>query len=123
MKKNVLILCLLALQYSGMFAQTDSLKYRHFNDQVTVYTLTGFNASNVAIKQKFGDQERQRYLFIPPLLLGFGIAYKGIDLSFTRRLPNHLMNTSKFGKSDYFDFKFKFSLARIHMALALVQHR
>jgi hypothetical protein len=116
MKINAAFQLLSFLLSTAVYSQTDSLKFRHYNNQVTVYSLTGFNASNVAIKQKFGDQKRQRFLFNPPLLLGFGVAYKGIDLSLTRRLPNHLMSSSRYGKSDYFDFKFKFSLARIHWA-------
>jgi hypothetical protein len=98
------------------YAQADSSSYKHYTDQITVYSLTGYNATNVAISPKFSELGRQRYLFNPPLLLGFGVAYKGIDLGITRRLPHHLMSTSKYGKSDYFDLKLKFSLARVHIA-------
>ncbi len=97
-------------------AQQDSVKYRHYNNKITIYSLTGYNATNVSLNPKYGDYERQRYMLNPPLLLGFGLVYKGIDVGITRRLPYHLMNTSKYGKSDYFDFKFKYSISRLHLA-------
>lgn len=116
MNTNAAIQVLFSFLLSAGFAQSDSVKHRHYNDQITFYSLTGYNATNVAVTPIFGDFQRQRFLFNPPLLLGFGVAYKGIDLGITRRLPYHLMSTTKHGKSDYFDMKLKFSLARVHMA-------
>jgi hypothetical protein len=98
-------------------AQKDSVHFRHYNDFITVYALTGYNATNVSLNPRFGDIDRQRYFFNPPLLFGLGAAYKGLDVGFTRRLPVHLLNSSRFGRSDYFDFKFKFSLKGLHLAL------
>jgi len=116
MTKYAAIPLLFLFLLSAGHAQTDSVKHRHYNDHFTVYSLTGYNATNVAINPIFGDLGRQRYLFNPPLLLGFGVAYKGLDLGITRRLPYHLMSKEKHGKSDYFDLKLKFALARVHLA-------
>ena len=105
------------LTNDGLAVGKDSNAYRKFNDFVTVYALSGYNATNFSISPRFNDLSRQRYLFNPPLLFGFGVAYKGLDLGLTRRLPNHLLNTDKYGKSDYTDFKFKASIQRFHLAL------
>lgn len=119
----IFVVVVLSFALSILFAsealafQQDSSAYRKFNDFVTVYTLSGYNATNFSISPRFNDLSRQRYVFNPPLLIGFGVAYKGLDLGLTRRLPNHLLNTDKYGKSDYTDFKFKASIQRFHLAL------
>lgn len=116
MRSAIPILILLIWCHSFVIAQKDSVIYKHYNDFITVYSLTGYNATNVSINPRFGDIDRQRYFFNPPLLFGLGVTYKGLDIGFTRRLPVHLINSSRFGKSDYFDFKFKFSVRRLHLA-------
>lgn len=116
MPHKYVIVVFIALLSQLVFSQQDSLKYLHYNNKVTLYALSGYNATNVSLNPRFGDLARQRYMFNPPLLLGFGIVYKGFDLGITRRLPYHLMNTEKYGKSDYFDFKLKYSISRIHLA-------
>lgn len=109
-----LFFCLLC---QTAFGQQDTTLFRLYKDKLTVYSLTGYNATNVAINPKFSDFERQRYMLNPPLLFGMGVAYKGIDLGFSRRLSVNLMNSTKYGKSDYSDFKLKFSISRIHIAV------
>lgn len=111
------------LIFTSPESPADSAKYVHYKDKITVYTLTGFNATNVIIKPKYLDFGRERYFLNPPLLLGFGVSYKGIDLGFTRRLGTHLVSENKFGKSDYFDFKLKFPIKRIFFAFRAQYYR
>lgn len=103
------------------FVSPDTLKnnapYALYKDNITFYTLSGYNSTNIAFKPKFSELNKINYTFNPPLLLGFGASYKGIDLGITRRIGAHLLNSKKFGKSDYFDFKLRFPIKRIHFAI------
>lgn len=95
----------------------------HYKDNITLYTVTGFNATNVSITPKFLEANRARYALNPPLIFGLGVSYKGIDLGFTRRLATHLFNENKYGKSDYFDLKLKFPIKRIFFAFRTQYYR
>lgn len=110
-----------ALFCSLLFVPTDSLKnnapYSLYKDNITLYAVSGYNSTNIAFKPKFNHLNKINYTFNPPLLLGFGASYKGIDLGITRRIGAHLLNSTKFGKSDYFDFKLRFPIKRIHFAM------
>jgi hypothetical protein len=113
----------IALFCSLLLITPDSLQndepYTLYKDNITFYTLSGYNSTNIALKPNFNDLGKINYTFNPPLLLGLGFAYKGIDLGITRRIGVHLLNTNKFGKSDYFDFKLRFPIKRIHFAIRL----
>jgi len=118
------ILAILSVLFlNGSVSPADSLPYVHYKDNITVYSITGFNATNVSIKPKYLDFGRERYFLNPPLLLGFGVSYKGIDLGITRRMGAHLVSENKFGKSDYFDFKFRFPIKRIYFAFRAQHYR
>jgi hypothetical protein len=102
--------------------QFDSTAYRLYKDEVTVYSMTGYNATNFALSPQFGSFKRQRFVLNPPLLLGFGAAYKGVDLLLSFRTPYLLYPASDYGKSDYFDFKLKVPYKKIQWALRIQQY-
>lgn len=123
MKCIILLVAWFSFCNCSGYAQDDTGLFRNFKDKITLYSLTGFNGSTITINPKFGELDKQRYLLNPPLLFGLGVAYKGLDIGFTRRLPIHLMNTSKYAKSDYYDLKFKYSWKKLHFAARFQRYK
>lgn len=94
-------------------AQDDSLNYNLYRQKVVLYTDIGYKSMPFTIKTDFaGSVKSLAYKHNYRTLLGFGIAYKWFSLRLGFALPGHLKAVSRYGKSNYGDLGFKFSIKK-----------
>lgn len=98
---------------NSVIAQEDSLCYVRYKLNPVLYTDLGFNAAPIKIRYDFNDEiHRLHYKNNMSAVWGWGFAYKWFALRFGITLPGNLRPVSQYGKTQYYDMGFDFSIKR-----------
>lgn len=112
-------LCLFLLLTPQVFAQktekTDPKSYTLLRDKVVCFSDFGFNTAPFRIRFVNQQQEKikLRYRNNLSAVWGFGISYKWFALRLGFAVPGNLRSVSKFGKTNYFDIGFDFTVKKM----------
>ena len=95
-------------------AQQDSIPYSLYSKKLVFYSDLGFNTAPVKIKYPYTpDIHKLRLKNNSSVVLGLGFSYKWFALRLGITLPGTLRPVSRYGKTNYFDLGFDFTLRRV----------
>jgi len=102
----------ISLFFTGLSQKEhESLSYQLYDDQLVIYSNIGYNSAPFRIEDDLGTVRYRNNL---DLVLGFGGAYKWLDLSLNFKLPGNFRNPDEFGTTTYFDFDIGFKFNRFY---------
>lgn len=105
-------------------AQSDSLPYRLFKENVVLYTDIGFNSAPFSLQDNYGlGVKKIKYRNNVKPALGFGMSYKWFGLRIGFALPVQLKSESKFGNLEYFDVGLKFNIKQVFVDIDLRSYK
>jgi hypothetical protein len=114
-KNSLLGFCLLLTAF-GRAQQTEDVKpYTLLRTKVVCYSDFGFNTAPFRLRFENRQQEKMKLRYRNNLsaVWGFGISYKWFALRLAFAVPGNLRPVKKFGKTDYFDFGFDFTIRKM----------
>jgi hypothetical protein len=101
---------------TGLFscAQGDTLMpYERYTLKPVIYTDLGFSTAPIKLVYPFRDDiGRLKYKNNMSAVVGIGFSYKWFALRLSFAIPGTIRPTSHYGKTNYFDFGFDFSIKR-----------
>lgn len=94
-------------------AQSDSLPYARYTDKIVLYTDLGFSTAPFRLAYPFKSNiEKIKYRNNMSAVWGFGVCYKWFSLRLGIALPGTIRPVSRFGRTQYYDLGFDFTLKR-----------
>jgi hypothetical protein len=108
------LMCFITFAISNSFSQDSiPLPYSRYNLKPVIYTDLGFSSGPARLVYPFrSDVPRLKYKNNTNLVLGFGFSYKWFALRLGLTLPGTLKPPGQFGRTQYFDIGFDFSVKR-----------
>lgn len=98
---------------SGCSFGQDTSNYTLYKDQLILYTDFGFNAAPFKLEDQYLlNQSKLKFKHNLKPVVGLGIHYKWFALRIGFGLPGHFRSVSKYGRSNYFDLGFQFSIKK-----------
>ncbi|RYM32034.1 DUF4421 domain-containing protein [Brumimicrobium glaciale] len=95
--------------YSFSYGQSERLPYVMYPNKMVFHTSLSLNNAPFKLRDNFGGFDKISFKPNLNLVQGLGIAYKWFALEISYKLPGHIRNTEKFGKTKYFDLGLQFS--------------
>lgn len=94
-------------------AQTDSLPFSRYSEKIVLYTDLGFSTAPFRIAYPFNSSiEKLKYRNNMSAVWGFGVCYKWFALRLGIALPGTIKPVSQYGRTQYYDLGFDFTLKR-----------
>lgn len=94
-------------------AQSDTLPYSLFNDQLVIYSDLGYSTAPFTILYPFSNStDRLKFKNNYRNILGFGLCYKWFSLRLSFPLPGYARQVERYGKTAPFNVGFDFSLKK-----------
>jgi len=118
---NTVVLCLFISIFS--FSQDNRLPYTMYTDKMVLHTSLSIKNAPFKLQDNFGDFDELNFRPNLNLVQGFGLAYKWFALEISYKLPGHLRNTERFGKTKYFDIGFQFSHKTWDFSLNFIDYK
>lgn len=109
------LFCVFLFGYS--YGQNERLPYVMYPDKVVLHTSFSLKNAPFKLRDNFGNFDKLNYRPNLNLVQGVGIAYKWFALDIGYKLPGHIRNTEKFGKTQYFDLGLQFSYKKWDFAI------
>ena len=98
---------------SSIFAQEENSAYERFSDQYVWFGDLGFSTGPASLKiPKVNGIENLTLRNNSRLVIGVGFSYKWITLRLSSGLLGNLRPLSRYGKTQYFDLGFDFTLKK-----------
>lgn len=111
LRNNILLLFLTVSLFS--FSQDDSLPYVRYKEKIVWYTDLGFSTAPFKVKYPFNDDvTKLKYKNNMSAVLGIGVSYKWFALRLGIALPGTIRPPSRYGRTQYYDLGFDFSVKR-----------
>jgi len=111
---KILLLLFPLLGTFSVAGQRDSLPYSLYSKKLVFYTDLGFNTAPVRLKYPYTDDiNKLKLRNNSSVVLGLGFSYKWFTLRLGLTLPGTLRPVHKYGKTNYFDLGFDFTLKRV----------
>jgi hypothetical protein len=101
----------------------DSLPYRYQKHRFTLYGGLGFNSTIISYNLKYDNHGKIDLVPNNPFLLEVGAAFRGFSLGLTFRLPFYTLSVKDYGKTNYFDSRFKFAIKRVNFSVDLYTYK
>lgn len=110
--KIVLSILILFFLSGYSYSQSDSLAYAMHSNKLVVHTSLSLRGAPISFRDDFGDFNKLNYRANLNVIQGVGVAYKWFALNINYKLPGHVRNTEKYGKTKYFDLGLQFSVKK-----------
>lgn len=108
-----MLLLFLAKGSSTLKAQSDSVPYTLFNEQLVVYMDLGYSTAPFTVRYPFTNSTDQlKFKNNYRNILGFGLCYKWFSLRLSLPLPGYARQVERYGKTTPFNVGFDFSLKK-----------
>jgi len=121
---RVLFTVVLSLFIFGiLYGQNERLPYTMYPDKVVLHTSLSLNSAPFKLKDNFGNFDKLSYRHNLNLIQGVGLAYKWFAFEISYKLPGHIKNTDKFGKTRYFDLGLQFSYKKWDYSLNFQEYK
>lgn len=122
MNKYFAVIFLVVLSFCGNAQETssDSLPYTKFDNKLVLYSDFGYSTAPLSLSYQFTPEiDKLKFRNNFNAVIGFGFSYKWASLRFGITLPSSVRKKEKFGKTNYFDLGFDFSLKNIFVDVDL----
>lgn len=108
-----LLVVFFLLTTGKLSAQSDSLPYSKYSDKIVLYTDLGFSTAPFRIAYPYTSAiEKIKYRNNMSAVWGFGVCYKWFALRLGIALPGTIKPVSQYGRTQYYDLGFDFTLKR-----------
>lgn len=111
--RSIVLIILCCVPYIGIWAQSDTLPYTMYKDQLIVYGDLGFRASPFSISGDMaGEVDKIEFKHNLKTILGIGVAYRWFALRIGFGLPGNLRAVSRYGEANYADLGVRFNVKK-----------
>lgn len=105
------------------YSQEEGLPYVMYPDKAVLHTSFALNDAPFKLRDKFGGFDKLNFRPNLNLVQSVGIAYKWFAAEISYKMPGHIRDTEKFGKTSYFDLGFQFSYKNWDFALSFQDYK
>jgi len=114
LRNSILLFLIPAIWAFSCFGQGDSLPYSLYSKKLVFYTDLGVHMAPMKIRYPFDEEiNKLKLRNNSSAVLGLGFSYKWFALRFGITLPGTLRPLSRYGRTNYFDLGFDFTLKRV----------
>src|SRR5690554_5420289 len=121
---KVVITLIISVFYLGfLFGQNEGLPYKMFSEKAVVHTSFSLNNAPFKLRDNFGGFDKLNFQHNLNLIQGIGLAYQAFSIEISYKLPGHIRNTDKYGKTRYFDLGLQFSYKNWDFGLSFQEYK
>ncbi|PWH86324.1 hypothetical protein DIT68_03540 [Brumimicrobium oceani] len=121
--KVVIALVLSTFYFGFLFGQNERLPYVMFSEKAVVHTSLSLNSAPFKLSDDFNGFSKLSFQHNLNLIQGIGLAYQSFALEISYKLPGHIRNTEKYGKTKYFDLGLQFSYQNWDFTLGFQEYK
>lgn len=105
------------------FGQKESTPYVMYPEKVVLNTSLSINSSPFKLQDNFGKVKQLKFKPNLNLIQGVGVSYKGFSFNISYKLPGHVRDKEKYGKTRFFDLGLQFSLKKWDFTIDFLEYK